>query len=295
MKENINEEYASLALKRFYDTTTNTIQMSALVNRALTDKISTQTINQKVNNQLNSIYTSIYRINSKFDENSKNYEIVKREILDVLTDYENALTEFSDYYDLKLEKLILKKVELESHLVGKIFKEESLKMNEDKSIKNKDNDKLKISLSNRTKNIFEKINLNKKEDNYVNVENFSIMQDYIDLEKEQDKKINKRILKFQEKNKTNMAEIVGLENQIKKISAQIDEMNNNKKLQIESAMETREKWIAKTLRKPSVLQKAKCFFANKFTTSKVITKTIIAPLKIKINEFREKELQEIKR
>ena len=55
MDRKIGEEYASLALKRFYDTATNNIQTSALVNRALADKISTETINQKVNNQLNSI------------------------------------------------------------------------------------------------------------------------------------------------------------------------------------------------------------------------------------------------
>ena len=131
MNNNISEEYASLALKRFYDTATNDVQNSALVNRALADKISTETITQKVNNQLQSIYTSINRINPKFNETSKNYGTIKKDILDVLTDYELALTEFSDYYDVKLEELILKKVELESNLIGKVFKEENLKREED--------------------------------------------------------------------------------------------------------------------------------------------------------------------
>ena len=103
MNNSLGEDYASLALKRFYDSTTDNIQTSALVNRALTDKISTETINQKVNNQLNSIYVSMNRINPNFNETSKNYGIIKKNILDVLTDYESALTEFSDYYDKKLD------------------------------------------------------------------------------------------------------------------------------------------------------------------------------------------------
>jgi hypothetical protein len=156
MDEKITEEYASLALKRFYDTATDDIQMSALVNRALIDKVSTETINQKVNNQLNSIQASMYRINPKFNEKSKHYDIIKKEILDVLTEYEVALTEFSDYYDIKLEEMLLKKVELESHLVGKIFKEEGFKTDESNRNKEKQSDRLKLSFSEKTKKIFEK-------------------------------------------------------------------------------------------------------------------------------------------
>ena len=71
MAENTEKESANLELKRFYDTATNNIQTSALVNRALADKISTETINQKVNNQLQSIYVSMNRINPRFNETSK--------------------------------------------------------------------------------------------------------------------------------------------------------------------------------------------------------------------------------
>ena len=294
MQDNINEDYASLALKRFYDTTTANIQISAFVNRALTDKISTETINQKVNNQLNSIYASMRRINPKFNEISKNYAPIKQEILDVLTDYEKALTDYSDYYDLKLEELILKKVELESHLVGKIFKEESFKFNENVSIKEKENGTLKKVFYDKTKGVFEKVKSDKTEAKPINVQDITRMQDYMDLEAEQNKNLDKRIAKFQESNKTNMAEIAGLESEIKKVSKQIDEMNDKKKLELESAMETREKWITTTLRKPSVIQKARHFLANRLTTSKVVTRTVIIPLKMKINEFRTKELKRIK-
>lgn len=294
MEENISEEYATLALKRFYDNATDNIQMSALVNRALVDKVSTETINQKVNNQLNSIHASMYRINPKFNETSKNYGFVKQEILDVLTDYEKVLTEYSDFYDNQLEELILKKLELESHLVGKIFKEEALKYSENKNTKIKENNKIKISFSQKAKSAFEKFSFRKNEEKMVNVQDINRLQDCIDLESEESERIDKNISKLQEINKTNMSEIVGIENEIAKLTMEIQNMNNKKKNGLENAMETREKWISITLRKPSVFTKAKSYFANKFTTTKVITRTVIAPLKIKINEFRLKELKELK-
>ena len=293
MENNINEEYASLALKRFYDSTTDDIQMSALVNRALIDKISTETINQKVNNQLNSIHTSMYMINPKFNESSKHYAVIKKEILDVLTDYENALTEYSDYYDLELEKLVLKKVELESHLVGKIFKEEAIKFDESKGLKAKKNDNLKMTFAEKSKSVAEKIS-NEKDKNIVNSLDISKLQDCVDLEIEQDKKIDKKIIKAQEGNKTNLAEIAGIESEIKKITERINELNDKKRLGIEAAMETKDKWIATTIRKPSMFSRVKRFFSYKFNTTNVITKTVITPLKSKVNEFRVNELQELK-
>ena len=252
MNNNIGEEYASLALKRFLDTTTNDVQTSALVNRALADKISTETINSKVNNQLKSIYTSMNRINPKFNESSKNYGTIKQDILDVLTDYELALTEYSDYYDLQLEELILKKVELESSLIGKVFKEENLKKDEDFSIRTKDKDTLKLTFSEKAKNIAEKVTYKKQINKIVDLRDVIRLQELNDLEVEQNKKITMKISKIQEKDKTNQSEIIGIENEIKKISKKIDEINEKKRIGLETAMESKDRWISVTLKKPSV-------------------------------------------
>jgi septal ring factor EnvC (AmiA/AmiB activator) len=236
----------------------------------------------------------MYRINSKFNENSKNYGVIKKEILDVLTDYELALTEFSDYYDTKLEDLILKKVELESHLVGKIFKEESFKTDENNKNKEKQSDKLKLSFSEKTRSIFDKFSIKKKNEKQINFQEINKLQDCVDLENEQNKKLDKKLAKVQEKNKTNQAEIAKLENDIKRITDEITQINETKRLGLEEAMETRDKWIAVTIKKPSVFKRAKSFFANKFNTSKVITKTVINPLKQRVEEFRVNELAELK-
>ena len=294
MDNNIGEEYASLALRRFFDTTTNNIEVSALVNRALADKISTETINKKVNNQLNSIYAQMSRINPKFNESSKNYKTIKQDILDVLTDYELALTELSDYYDVQLEELILKKVELEANLVGKVFREENLKKLENNKIKFKDNDTLKSGFAEKTQNILDQMAANRQSNNSIDLTNIRRLQDLSDLENEQTSQLDRKISKIQEKDKTNQSEIVGIENEIKKISKQINELNEKKKLGLEEAMETREKWISITLRRPSVWKRTKSFFSNKFSTAKVVSKTIIAPLKIKVREFRVNELEGLK-
>ena len=294
MDNNLNEDYASLALKRFYDTATNNIQTSALVNRALTDKISTETINQKVNNQLNSIYVSMNRINPKFNETSKNYGIIKQNILDVLTDYEVALTEFSDYYDVKLENLILKKVELESNLIGKLFREENLNKDETIKTKMKDKDYLKMSFSEKTRDIATKVSAQKNSNNTINYMDIRALKDLEDLQLERTEKINKKISKIKENNKTNQSEIKEIENEIKKVSRQIMEMNEKKRLGLEEAMETRDKWISITLKKPSVWSKTKRFFSNRFNTINVISKTVIEPLKMRVQEFRVNELKGLK-
>ena len=294
MNNSLGENYASLALKRFYDTTTDNIQTSALVNRALTDKISTETINQKVNNQLNSIYVSMNRINPNFNETSKNYGIIKKNILDVLTDYESALTEFSDYYDKKLENLILKKVELEANLVGKIFREEALTKDENIKTKMKDKDYLKMSFSEKTRDIATKVSSQKSINNTINYIDIRALKDLKDLELERNNKIDKKILKIKEKNENNQSEIKKIESEIQKVSKEIIDMNEKKRLGLEEAMETRDKWISVTLKKPSLWTKTKRFFSNRFNTINVISKTIIEPLKIRVQEFRVNELKGLK-
>ena len=291
--EEINEEYASLALKKFYDTATDNIQMSALVNRALTDKISTETINKKVNNQLNSIQVSMYNINPKFNENSKNYATIKKEILDVLTDYEFSLTKLSDSYDIKLEELILKKVELESHLIGKIFREENYRTEENFKMKAKQTDKLKMSFAEKTKSIFEKFSIKKKNEKVINVHDISKLQDCVDLENEQNIKLDKKVEKIKLKNETNNNEVTVLRKEIQEISAKIDKINEEKRLALEEAMETRDKWIVVNIKKPNVFDRAKRFFASKLNPSKVIIKTVIAPLKQRVNEFKLEDLAKL--
>ena len=85
-----------------------------------------------------------------------------------------------------------------------------------------------------------------------------------------------------------------MEKEIKSINDEIDKINERKRLALEEAMETKDKWIATTIRKPRVFSRITRFFSNKFNTSKVITQTVIEPLKIRINDFKANELADIK-
>lgn len=293
MSNENSEEYAKSALKRFYNTTTENITMSATISRALVDKVSTETINTKVNNQFNAIQSGMYRINPKFNEKSKHYDIIKKDILDVLTEYEATLVEYSDCFDSQIEELIIKKAELESELVGKIFKEENFKSEENKKEKEKETDKLKNTLGEKNRKFFE-IFSHKRKENDLNVQDMRKLEDSIDLEQEQIQKLNKRVERVQEKNKTNMSEIAGIEKDIANIDKKIKDLEDKKKYLLEEAMETKDKWVSKTVKKPHAFSKITRFFSSKFNTPKMVTKTIIEPLKFRILDFKSHELADIK-
>lgn len=293
MKLSMNEK-AVLALNKFYDTATENIKMSAVINRALADKKSTQIINKKVNAEYNAIQAGIYNINSKFNENSKNYAEIKQEILNVLTEYESVLTEYSDYYDLKIEKLITKKVELESHLVGKIFIEEELKSEKYFNEKEQEKGTLKSSLSEGFKKILNKFR-GEKDKKTIDVQMISKMQDNIDIELEDNNETSKKIVKLNQDNNVNTSEMLDIEKQIERIDEQIKILNDKKIMAIENAMEKGDKWIVvSTLKKPRVLDKVKRFFASKLNPSKIVMKNVIEPLKFRIQDFKNNELLEVK-
>ena len=123
----LTDQEICIKLKNLYDETENKIKTNAMVSRAYIDKTSSDTINEKVNAQMNSIQAGIYNINPKFKEGSKNYEQTKKLVAETLASYEAALLELSQFYDGKIEQLILRKVELEAGLIGSILNDEFLR------------------------------------------------------------------------------------------------------------------------------------------------------------------------
>ena len=286
------EEKAVLELNKFCDKATESIKMSAILNRALVDKKSTELVNKKVSAEYNSIQAGIYSINSKFNENSKKYVEIKQEILNVLTEYEAVLMEYSEYYDLKIEQLITQKAELEAHLVGKIFEEEELKT--EKVFKEKQNGKLKISLTSGFKKIFEKFK-GEKEKKKIDVQMISKMQDNIDIDLEEENVLNRKIVKIDEDGVNNSAEIEKIENKIEEIDKEIDLLTTKKINAVKNAMESKEKWmVVSNLKKPKVFTKVKRFIACRINPTKIIMKNVIEPLKNRIEDFKNDELKRIK-
>lgn len=294
MDKRINEQYISMVLDKIWKQNSENIQMEAIVNRALTDKISTETINTKVNSKLNAISVEIKNINPKYNENSKNYDRTKADILDALTNYETALMELSDFYDEKIEQLILKKVELDTQKLGLLMKDEILLEKTEKKVGEKEN--LTSKVSKGVKSIVEKINFKNqnKEKEYIDVSLYNKVQDIADIKQEVNQKMESRVKKAKEDSSKNSNQIQKIDEQIKNINLEIKKVNEKKQQNLMNAMEIGDKWIAVNLKRPKAFTKLKRFFMSKFNTTKLIHKNVITPLNNLVKEFRETELANVK-
>lgn len=294
MDKRINEQYISMVLDKIWKQNSENIQMEAIVNRALTDKISTETINTKVNSKLNAISVEIKNINPKYNENSKNYDSTKADILDALTNYETALMELSDFYDEKIEQLILKKVELDTQKLGLLMKDEILLEKTEKKVDEKE--KLTSKVSKGVKGIVEKINFKNqnKEKEYIDVSLYNKVQDIADIKQEVNQKLESRVKKAKEDSSKNSNQIQKIDEQIKNIDLEIKKVNEKKQQNLMNAMEIGDKWIAVNLKRPKAFTKIKRFFMSKFNTTKLIHKNVITPLNNLVKEFRETELANVK-
>lgn len=293
MEEDVNDAYVAKVLKDVYDRTNEEITLDAVVNRALTDKITSETINQKVNAQMNAISVGIRNINPKFNEKSKNYDITKSAILDSLTRYESALVELSEFYDTKIEQLILRKVELESHLLGSVVRDEYLYEKENKIIAQKENDKVKKNISSSLRGIADRIT-KKKQENNTDVALIRKASDAADIELEITNQLDARIEKTKQEEKKNKENIQKIEKEVRAINNEIKKINERKKANLLNAMEVGDKWIAATIKKPRTFTRITRFFSSKFNAPKVINKTILEPLNNRIDEFVNNELANVK-
>lgn len=294
MEEELDDAYVATVLKEMLDKTSEYIQNEAIVNRALTDKITTETINQKVNNQMNAISIGIRNINPKYNEKSKNYDITKNAILDSLAKYESALIELSGFYDGKIEQLILRKVELESHLLASIIREEYLNRKETQKTLQKDKDKLKTKISTSFKGIVEKIANKKKENKVVDVSLISKAKDAEDIQLEIENQLSESLTKTKNEGQENKQKIEKYEKEIRLINKEIKRINKIKTENLFNAMEVGDKWVTTTIKKPRTFTKIKRFFSSKFNTTKIIMSTIIEPLNQRIDDFVKNELTNVK-
>ena len=294
MDKRINEQYISMVLDKIWKQNSENIQMEAIVNRALTDKISTETINTKENSKLNSISFEIKNINPNYNENSKNYDSTKADILDALTNYETALIELSDFYDEKIEQLILRKVELDTRKLGLLMKDEVLLEKTEKKVDEKENITSKVSKG--VKRIVEKINFKNqnKEKEYIDVSLYNKVQDIADIKQEVNQKMENRVQKAKEDSSKNSNQIQEIDKEIRNIDLEIKKVNERKQQNLMNAMEMGDKWIAVNLKRPKAFTKIKRFFMSKFNTTKLIHKNVITPLNNLVKEFRETELANVK-
>lgn len=264
---NTIEKNSSLIFEKFINQTISDIKQEAILQRALTDKITSETINKKVTAQVNSINYGIKRINSKFTEKSKNYNLIKEAILDSMTKYEDSLIKLSQFYDSKIEQLIIRKFELQVHLIGMIVRLETLNRKEKVKQKFKKNGEFKNIFKLGIKKAIDKLKLPKKDNINVN--------------------------EIKELIKNNNEKIEKMNKEVYLITAEIKKINERKTEAINYAMENGEKWMMASIKKPKTFERITRFFSSKINTPKVIMKTIINPLNERIDNFIANELVNI--
>lgn len=293
MEENMEQEICE-TLKKLYDESEGRVQTDALVSRAYVDKISSDTINEKVNAQMNAIKTGIYDINPKFKEGSKNYDHTKQLVLDSLANYEKALIELSEFYDGKIEQLILRKVELEASLVGAILNEEYLYEKIIKKIDQKENDGLKKSIKENIKAAIEKLKGKKETKKEIDPAVITRLMDGQDVEQELETQLVGRVEKSENDKKANAEYIDKAEKEISLIEEEIERINERKIKNIFDAMEVGDKALATSIKKPRMFKKITRFFVSRFNTAKIVESSIITPLNSRIESFVNNELVNMK-
>ena len=289
--ENLTDQEICVNLKRLYNETENRVKTNAMISRAYIDRISKDTINAKVSAQMNSIKTGIYNINPKFKEGSKNYEEIKKLITETLADYEQALVELSQFYDGKLEQLILRKVELESSLIGSILNDEYLREELVSANNKKETDKVKLSVKDSIKSVIEKFK-NKKSNQLETIDPIEIskLMDQQDVVCEMEEQFSTKIEKKQDDKIQNKEFANKIEKEISLISSEIEKINERKKQSISKAMEVGGTDIVTTIRRHRVIKRITTFFVSRFNTAKVVESTIINPLNSRIESFKVNEL-----
>lgn len=292
--ETLTDQEICINLKKLYDQTENEIKTNAMVSRAYIDKTSADTINDKVNAQMNSIKAGIYNINPKFKEGSKNYDSTKKLVSETLAAYEAALIELSQFYDGKIEQLILRKVELEASLIGSILNDEYLRQKLIRNNEQKENDKVKVSVKDSIKSAIERFKNKKNSNLQINPIDISKLMDQQDVVCEIDQKLSNKVEKTEADQKANVEYISKVEKEISMVNAEIERINDRKKKSIFDAMEVGDKTVSTTFRKPRVIKKITGFFVSRFNTAKVVESTIIDPLNLRIESFRANELSSMK-
>ena len=292
--ENLSQIEICKELLKLYDESENQIKSDAIVNRAYVDKVSVDTINEKVIAQMNSIKADIYNINPKFKEGSKNYDNTKKLVTETLANYEKTLLELSEFYDKKIEQLIIKKVELESSLVSYIVNEEYFSQKIVAKNNQKENDTLKKSLKENIKTVIEKLKHKKSNNSELDIKMINNLMDQQDVVGETEIQLANRVEKSV-KDKNNNKELIGsTEQEITIINDEINRINERKKKSLLDAMEIGNKELIANIKKPRMLKKITRFFVSRFNTAKVIETTVINPLNTRIENFRNSELANIK-
>ena len=282
-----------IEFKKFLTNSESYVKSDAILTRAFIQKCSYDAIKTKAKAKRNSIMASIKNINSKFNENNKKYSIVENEINKSLKRYEEILFRISDFYDTKIEQLILRKLEIEANLVGTIIKDEYLHKEIDSRNNAKENDRLLLSLSNSVKSFINKLT-KKKEQKEIDVTMIINWQDEADLEREQKDKLAYMVEKTENSRKENFSQITEYEEEILSIEKEIYRLSCSKEKHLIDAMESEEKRISIIKKNKNFIGRIRNFLKARFNTVNVILDKVIKPFNDSMSYYEENCIENMK-
>lgn len=292
--EDLGKQEICVALKRLYDETENDVKTGAKIKRAYINKVSEEVITEKVDNQLNAIRTQIYKLNPRFKEGSKNYDKTKELVTETIASYEKVLIDLGDFYDGKIEQLILRKVELEAGLIGSILNEEYLYNSILQAENTGKDDKVRKTLKENFNNILNKFLKKKEEKNITDPHMITNLIDSNDIDGELKESIADMLERLSNEKTQNKETMLKFEKEISMVNTEIDRINERKKKIIYDAMEVGDKSLSTNFKRPRIFTKITRFFSYRFNTAKAVENTIVDPLRLRIESFKNNELSNIK-
>ena len=269
------------------------IKSSALVTRAYYSRVSWDSINEKVDYEMNAIKTSIQEVYPKFKDGTKTYERIKNLVSSSMTDYERNLAELGHFYDIKIDNLILDKVETESCLCYSILSKRyfSDKARIRGNLKN--NDRAKFSVKETMVGFIDRFSKRKEEKQSIDPMMMNKLMDSQDIVNDFNSFNDHEYNRIMEDARVNEEDIATFRKKAKEIEEKIVKINEEKKTKIIDAMEDGGKDVSVVIKRPKTFSKITKFFAIRFNLLGYIQNSVISRLNERVRRYREEVLSKI--
>ena len=280
-------------LMKTFSEAESAIKSSALVTRAYYSRTSGNTINEKVDHEMNAIKTSIQEFYPRFKDGSKNYEKIKYLVSTSMIDYEKNLAELGHFYDIKIDNLILDKVETESCLCYSILSKRYF--NDRAKIRDnlKNNDRAKFSVRETMVGFIDKFSRKKEEKQSIDPMMMNKLMDSQDIVNDFNSFNDHEYNRIIEDARANEEDIAIFTKKVKEIDEKIIKLNDEKKVKIIDAMEDGGKDVSVVIKKPKTFSKITKFFAIRFNLLGYIQNSVISKLNDRVRRYREEVLSNI--
>ena len=280
-------------LMKTFSEAESAIKSSALVTRAYYSRTSDDTINEKVDHEMNAIKTSIQEFYPRFKDGSKNYEKIKYLVSTSMIDYEKNLAELGHFYDIKIDNLILDKVETESCLCYSILSKRYF--NDRAKIRDnlKNNDRAKFSVRETMVGFIDKFSRKKEEKQSIDPMMMNKLMDSQDIVNDFNSFNDHEYNRIIEDARANEEDIATFTKKVKEIDEKIIKLNDEKKAKIIDAMEDGGKDVSVVIKRPKTFSKITKFFAIRFNLLGYIQNSVISKLNDRVRRYREEVLSNI--